>query len=384
MTSARSARYPIAPEPRGTLDAVRFSGLGIAVALASAGCSFSVAANGTEGTDAQPADGADSGGVSVRRVTVAATSEALTGFPVWFVLDDASFGADAQAHGGTPYFTKTDGGPIAYEIQRWDAGTGHLEAWVKVDIDPVHGAAFDLHEGPLSSTNAANSAAVFASPFAAAWHFDPSAGSLLADAHGAVNGTAIGGPVTAPGKLGGGLAFDGADDEVSFQNMFAGDNPHTFSAWVIGEVNNGTAGTIITLGEPMTNRARWLHTRFPGIAAGFYNGNDFKPATGNIQIGTQATLVHWVYDIVNNERRTHLYRDGVEVATSDLLNANNDTRTAAGHIGNAPGGFGACALRAVLDEVRIATVARRPAWIAAEFANQSAPTSFYTVAKASE
>lgn len=367
---------------------MRLSGFGIAVVLASAGCSFSVASNGTEGADAKAPDGSPPGGVSVRRVTVATTSEALTGFPMWFVLDDASFGADAQAHGGMPYFTKTDGGPIPYEIQRWDAATGHLEAWVKVDIDPARGAVFDLHEGPLSSANTGNSAAVFAAPFAAAWHFDPDAGSLLADAHGAVNGTAVGtlggGPTPAQGKLGGGLAFDGLDDEVSFQNMFTGDSPHTFSAWVLQQSNNGTLGTIITLGEPMPNRARWLHTRFPGLSAGFYNGNDFTPGTGSLQIGSQPTLVHWVYDNVNNERRTHLYLNGVDVATSNPLTANNDTRTAAGHIGNAPGGFGACAIKAVLDEVRIASVARRPAWIAAEFANQSAPTGFYTVAKATE
>ena len=46
----------------------------------------------------------------------------------------------------------------------------------------------------------------------------------------------------------------------------------------------------------------------------------------------------------------------------------------------ASAGFGAnLGLNGSVDEVRIATRIRSPAWIAAEFANQSDPASFYTV-----
>jgi hypothetical protein len=51
-----------------------------------------------------------------------------------------------------------------------------------------------------------------------------------------------------------------------------------------------------------------------------------------------------------------------------------------GFIGNAPAGFGQnMAINAILDEVRIATVARSAGWIATERNNQNAPTTFYAV-----
>ncbi|HEY4180448.1 MAG TPA: LamG-like jellyroll fold domain-containing protein [Kofleriaceae bacterium] len=313
----------------------------------------------------------------LRRFTVAHRSETLTGFPVWISIDDAALAT--QSGSATPYFTHTDGTAIPYEIQQWSAG--HLDAWVRADIDVTNGAAFDLHPGDALTTHPAQPAAVFAAPFAAVWHFDATAGTLLGDARGTNNGTAVGSsgglPAAATGKLGSGLSFDGTDDEVSITNPFAGDTAHTFSAWVSSTTTAGN-GTIVTLGDPSGDHARWFHTRFPNLSSGFYNGNDFRPTDAGTQLAAGFHLVHWTYDKAA-DRRSRLYIDGVLVGTSPSLTATNNTMTTVGHIGNAPAGFGASAFKGTLDEVRLATQIRSAAWISSEYANQSAPTSFYTV-----
>ncbi|CAN5704871.1 hypothetical protein BH11MYX2_BH11MYX2_21570 [soil metagenome] len=313
----------------------------------------------------------------IRRITVPHRAETLTGFPVWISLDDAALATESGT--ATPYFTRTDGTAIPFEIQRWSAG--HLEAWVRADIDVTNGAVFDLHPGSVV-TQQAQPAAVFAAPFAAVWHFDATAGTLLGDARGTNNGTAVGSsgglPAAATGKLGTGLSFDGTDDEVQITNPFAGDTSHTFSAWVSSTTTAGN-GTIVTLGDPSGDHARWFHTRFPNLSSGFYNANDFKPTDAGTQLAAGFHLVHWVYDKAA-DRRSRLYIDGALVGTSPSLTATNTTITAADHIGNAPAGFGASAFKGTLDEVRLTTQSRSAAWISSEYANQSAPTSFYAVA----
>lgn len=320
-------------------------------------------------------------GTPVRRITIAGRGQTLSGFPVWIDVTDPALATESG--GSTPYFTRTDGTGIAFQIQAWTASSGRLQAWVRADIDATTGAAFDLHAGDSNGLQQ-SPAAVFAAPFLAVWHFDATTGSLFGDARNVNNGTAIGSsgalPSATTGKLGSGVMFDGNDDEVRISNPYAGDTSHTFSAWVSSSTTSGN-GTIVTLGDPSGDHARWFHTRFPNLSAGFYNSNDYKPGTTQIPAGFH--LVHWVYD-KGTTRLSRLYIDGELKATSNPLTATNNTTTTAGHIGNAPSGFGASAFEGVLDEVRLVDAIRTDAWIAAEFANQNDPAGFYTIAAATE
>lgn len=377
---------------RGTLRTVR-SLLYLAIASWVGACGFQIAGgqpsvdggrdgsasdDGSIGTDV-PID--ETTGTPVRRITIAGRGETLAGFPVWIDLTDTALATESGT--ATPYFTRTDGTGIAFQIQAWSASSGRLQAWVRADLDATAGAVFDLHAGTSNGAQP-SPAAVFAAPFLAVWHFDATTGNLFGDARNVNNGTAVGNsnglPAAATGKLGSGVVFDGDDDEVRITNPFAGDTSHTFSAWVSSTTTSGN-GTIVTVGDPSGDHARWFHTRFPNLSAGFYNGNDFKPSTTQIPAGFH--LVHWVYD-KGTTRLSRLYIDGALAATSNGFTAPNNTQTTAGHIGNAPGGFGASAFEGVLDEVRLVDAIRTTAWIAAEYANQSAPSSFYSVAAAVE
>jgi hypothetical protein len=222
---------------------------------------------------------------------------------------------------------------------------------------------------------------VFASGFAAVWHLEDTGPTIL-DATGVRNGTALNVDATAqvPARLGGGVSFDGVDDQINFANPLAGNGPHTISAWV-DQRTPTEFDSILTVGNPTDNQSRWFHARFMNdfVAVGFYT-NDFDTVGVNI-VNAGTTLLHWVFEGAN--RSSRLYRDGVLIGQKTHA-AGINTQGTGGFIGFAPGQWGAggvtpCNLNGTLDEVRIATVARSAAYIATEFANQTSPQTFYAV-----
>jgi hypothetical protein len=225
---------------------------------------------------------------------------------------------------------------------------------------------------------------VFSSSFAAVWHLDDSlATPMVADAKGARNGTAMGGLDASDqiaAQLGGGIDFDGNNNQIQFTNPFSGNGKHTISAWLYQRTPNG-CDTIVTVGGASNNRSRFLHSRYVpvgptpiiGINPGFYV-NDWLTGM-NITTGTW-TLVHWVFEGTN--RKSRLFLNGV-VVDSFMYAQGIDTQGLEGYLGYAPGGWGNCGLNGTLDEVRLATVDRSDGWIATEYANQSSPQTFYSV-----
>lgn len=89
----------------------------------------------------------------------------------------------------------------------------------------------------------------------------------------------------------------------------------------------------------------------------------------------------WVFE--GNNRKNHVYRNGVEIAAGTFMPGPNpqiNTSGTAGYIGYAPSTYGPNnAYDGTIDELRIARVARSAGWIATEFNNQSSPGTFYTL-----
>jgi hypothetical protein len=308
----------------------------------------------------------------------------LIDFPVWLDIVDADVAMRAQSDGSDLELLASDGTPLAYEIQGWDAGAGHLTAWVKIpQLNPGSDVVIDLRYG-VPRNAAPDPKLVFGNGFAAVWHLDDAlTTAAVVDATATRSGTAIGGLDAThqiAARLGGGIDFDGIADEIQFTNPLSGATSHTISVWIDARTQT-TFGSIVTVGSPTTNGSRWFEVHFvgPGVAAGFY-GNDWQDSGVAIQ---QAgwTLLHWVFDAPT--RVSRLYRDGVQVGMFTHA-PGIDTAGTGGHIGNAPIEWGAgttnpVPLTGTLDELRIATVTRTAGWIATEYENQSSPSTFYRV-----
>jgi len=321
---------------------------------------------------------------SVRRKSITIDGAMISGtqddFPVWISLHDTEIASRALADGSDIFFTDAAGTALDYEIQSWVAPD--LAAWVRLP-HLVHNTDATIYVvyGDKSKATAPNAPGVFKSSYAAVWHLDDAlATNAVAESTGTHAGTAAGLAAAnhVPGRLGAGVSFDGTGaGTISFTNPLGNATAHTITVWVNQTPVNHTSA-IVTMGSPMTDKSRFLYGQYGtnnSIGYGLYN-DDIVPNT-NIT-GTWKMLA-WTLE--GNNKKNHMYINGVELGTGQMSGGNPATAGAAGVIGYAPepdygpnNGFSG-----VIDELRIATVLRDPSWIATEFANQSNPSGFYAV-----
>jgi biopolymer transport protein ExbB len=369
----------------------------IALALL-AGCSFMPRAAGVgdashdsaerdaPALDAPDGAGSDGGGATARRKPIVIDKTKVGGpvddFPVWIDLTDTQIAVRARADGHDIYFTDSQG--IALDREMVSYSSGHLLAWVRAPhLDMMTTVTIYVVYGDITRTPQQNPAGVFAG-YAAVWHLDDSlATSAVADATNTYDGTATGLAPTAQvaAKLGGGITFDGTGNQnISFTSPLTGTGAHTISAWVDQQATNRISA-IVTVGTSATDSARFLYGNYGNAATvgvGLYN-DDWVPAGHDLR-GAGWKLVHWTYE--GSNKRSHVYVDGHEITGSpQTMDAAANTPASTGTIGYAPEpAFGnPTGMVGVLDEVRIATATRSPGWIATEFANQDAPSTFYAI-----
>ena len=364
--------------------------------VAAAACGFDPSGRGGGGGDSDGGTpggdddgggggGGDDGGGGAagfaKSITVAAPGGAdLADFPLYIQLDDADLQARAAADGSDIRFTDPAGQPLDHEVQRWDPGSGRLEAWVRVTLAGGADTVLHVRYGEPDPPPTPDPVAVWSSDFAAVWHLEGSPAAALADSLGARPGTPSGGmsdTSSVTGALGRAIDLDGGDDMIAFDNPLAGGSAHTLSAWVRQE-ETGDNDALLVVGTGECSQARWLHSRYDQdtAALGFYC-DDLDDSGVDLQ-GAGWKLLHWTY--AAGESR--LFVDGAPAGDAFTHDDPPDTQGESGFIGNVPtsAGFGAnMGLNGTVDEVRIARRVRPPAWIAAEFANQSAPSSFYSV-----
>lgn len=366
-----------------------------ALLVLTAGCSFSAGTGVTgDGAITDVAAGSDtlagsdgSGSANpAREKPITISKHQVTGdpagFPTWIDLTDAQVQAGARSDGADLYFTDATGAALSYELVGWDATAGHLTAWVKTSLSHSTDTVIYLRYGTTAGVTAPAPADVFAS-YAAVWHFDDTlATPTVADACGAHAGKASGLNASrhVAGQLGGAFNFDGATMQVTFANMLQHGTPHTMSAWV-SQRTASNFDSLIVVGSPAPNQSRWFYTAYTtaNVAVGLYM-NDV-PNTGAAVQNSGWHLLHWVFD---GKTKSTVYLDGAPVGSFTHTNGMADTGGAGGWIGYAPsapnGGWGADNwLNGIVDEVRIATVQETAGWIATEYANQSSPSTFYTV-----
>jgi hypothetical protein len=335
--------------------------------------------------DTRPPDGATATARKKRiAIDPARVDGDLPAFPVWILLaGDADLQARATTGGADIYFTRPDGTPLAHEIQRWDKAIGRLEAWVRVDLQDTAETVLELRYGDPSVARAPDPKAGFSSSFAAVWHLDDTlATPKVVDATGQRLARADGGLGPADrvaAQLGAGVDFDGATNQISFVNPYAGSADHTISVWINQRPGTGY-DSIVTVGVASNNRSRWFNSRYlTGVSAGFFQ-NDL-PGSVSVVEDSGWVLLHWVWN--GTTRQSRVYRNG-EIRDDRILGAASNTIGADGYLGWAPpawgpGGATPCGLSGSLDEARLATTPRGGGWITTEFANQSAPQTFYAV-----
>jgi hypothetical protein len=185
--------------------------------------------------------------------------------------------------------------------------------------------------------------------------------------------------VSATGKTGeiaSGQQFDNTDDYALVGNSTSlGITGNiTISAWI---KRSGTNNTDTVLSK--SNTSRWDYDLFIGISAAqdkIVFWSDSAPGSHWVASNGTITDTNWHYVVAARSGSTvSFYIDGSVSGTPTLSNAFNN-HTDPVYIGNGGnvdpwGGY--------LDEVRLSNSARSAGWIATEYKNQSATSSFYSV-----
>lgn len=181
------------------------------------------------------------------------------------------------------------------------------------------------------------------------WKFDEGIGTTVADPIGGNNGVINNATWTA-GKLGGGLNFDGIDDDVQIPGLLGQPQDITISAWANLSAKDTSGAELVSLGDHVAIR---LDATTGGTRGFYYDGATWRTtSTGISSAGTGWHHFVYVVDDANNIQK--IYVDGVEKGstayTQSISYAGLGSYTFIGRHGNSSGNYD---FNGVIDDVRV-------------------------------
>jgi hypothetical protein len=352
----------------------------IAVLVALAGCSF---APGVRSDAGHGGDVDGDGTVPLtrykKRLTVNVGSPSpLIDFPASIVTVDSDLALHARADAQDMILTTTDGAMLDHEVVSYDGATGALEAWVRlpavassVDIELRYGGA------PVTGDPASTwSSAVFSD----AWHLADT-GAAWTDSASARVVQASGGAtaaVPATGVIGAGRAFDGEDDTATAGDpadggLDFGVGSFSVGLWVNVTQSEGPYDMVIDKGGD---------TNIPGYCLTLGTSNwlvelSDGPSVPTARFGAETELLgHWNHLVAVIDREAgelRAYVNSTLAATTSIAMLGSLDTTNPFSIGSPTAAY---LFKGVVDEVRVYKQALSASWIAAEYRNVTARSSF--------
>ena len=320
-------------------------------------------------------------------------SGALSDFSLLLQLGGAStpsLFALAKSDGSDLVLTASDGmTAIPYELVSYDAGAQTAELWFRSGLDPNGSNAFYLYYGNPDTTISHASSVAWGAEHLGVYHFsdDPSLGTLTDSGPGGNHGVAglestFDSSDRVTGSVGSGWSFDGDSDWVYNTTMASTNGSYTISAWFANSPNRiDTAMAFQTLDG-------YWDISFQRTSLDFNSA--LSTSTGEmywLPDITDTLLHHYVWTMDAAADTACFYLDGVQrgvkVHWSPMPGGNAyEGEAIGGRVGiGGPIYFAPQELiDGVLDEYRISEGTRSADWIATEFRNQSAPTTFFAFA----
>ena len=265
--------------------------------------------------------------------------------------------------------------PLTYELERYNASTGEVIMWVRRSY-LSDGVVTYLGYGDSTITTDGSSAATWCNSFGRVYHLRDGVTLSLVDSTGNPNLTNTSGVTAGTGKIDGAASFVRASNQHLDGNAFA-PTALTYSCWINATTlagayqatmfqTNGGLTRFIGMEVKSTGKMRWSLSCTTQID---------KDGTGSNTLLTGT----WYYIVMTYNSTAGLI--GYVNGSSDNTNAANgnaDTSVTALSIG-VEAGFSANYWNGLIDEVRMASVARSQDWVTAEYNNQSAPSTFATL-----
>jgi hypothetical protein len=327
--------------------------------------------------------------------TGADISDDVHDFPVLVRLNAGNFAfSQAGTNGEDLRFLKSDGTPLPFEIERWDAANSRAEVWVKVDTVRARNNSQNIvmYWGNSNAASASNSAAVFdtANGVQGVWHLAGTGNTTSCDATiNHYDGTPTGmTPASAvQGIIGTAQDFDGSSSYITMANTangklnFPQNGTYSMSLWVYADTIDATLHVIAGKGHEQyytkikcfgNNRAAWEFVEFQDQQGWEFTVDSIPPSPGSKT---------WVNIVgVRDGTQQLLYVNGSLVNSSTPLMAGNYARNTGDNfmIGRyarrvtIPTNEGWCYFDGKVDEVRVSSVVPSADWIKLCYMNQRA------------
>ncbi|MBS1615367.1 MAG: DUF2341 domain-containing protein, partial [Bacteroidetes bacterium] len=297
-----------------------------------------------------------------------------TDFPLLIQITDDGLKNYAQNNGNDILFTASDGvTQLDHDIERFIKSSGALTAWIRIpSLSSGSNTVLYMYYGNSSSGNQANITGTWSSSFESVYHFDNNLRDRTSNAynlsnHGTTNNNS--------GMFSRARTYNPSSGTsyTDVSSLMGNPSSITLSGWAYVNSFSSGGGELISLGDHVAIRLG------SGSTTGFfYNGSSWYNTTYNTGYSGAWHFYCYTVDGVGNTQ--NLYVDGAQVASnsfsSSISYSGLGTKTVIGRHGNGSTNFD---LGAVLDEVRVASVARSGGWIQTEYNNQNAPGSFYAV-----
>ncbi len=265
-------------------------------------------------------------------------------FPLLVRLDASNFDfSQAQANGEDVRFSKADGSPLPFQIERWDAAAGHAEIWARIDTVAGGNAeqSITMHWGRgLTADNLPGGVFDPALGFATVFHLDEAAnddkGGYKDATSNRNNATsaAVNPGAQVPGIIGSAKAFAGkplatiGTLSAALPPGFAGNPSYTVSFWMKYDTASARQ-TVMDFGSFTTLRD--IHflirgdslTQFGAFDGTGASGKD--PATWQNVFKIGAYVGNWVYvatvyDAVKGTVTTYLDGQKADEVMTPALN----------------------------------------------------------------
>ncbi len=303
-------------------------------------------------------------------------------------LANVSNGGDVQnANGFDIIFSSDCAGmqKLNHEIESYNPTTGAINMWVQIPtVSHTTDTVFYVSYGNSSiTTSQENKPGVWDTNYQMVLHLAETAAPYLDSSGNQHSSTGGVYPTAAAGKIGGAQAFDGLSQYIAYSQAQS-PKPNgaiSMEAWVktTGTMPGGLFGKWESDGTNPTDESYEVFYRAGGQPSGLLNSTGNSPI--EVDAGAAINDGNWHHVAVTAPPTgtASIYVDGVLSGsltnTSSLLATTTD-RLLIGATSLATGGS---FTHGSIDEVRISNSVRSADWIAAEYASQNSPSTFYTI-----
>jgi hypothetical protein len=247
----------------------------------------------------------------------AAVTTSVTDFPVLVRLSSKNFTfSQAATDGNDIRFSKNNGSPLYFEIEKWDPSNKTAIFWVRIDtlLGACDTQSIMMYWGAsAASVSESNGAAVFdtSKGFQGVWHFSEQSGTVFKDAtFNKYNGTLRGSSslMSTQGIIGPAQLFDG-NDFIEMTGTAGGPlnfpqhGNYSISAWVNIDSLSGEYQLIASKGDKQYNL-------------------QFRGATKNWQFTEYQDTTGWDETVSGAAARTWVHLVGVRAGTRQYLYVN--------------------------------------------------------------